>query len=455
MNIQLATNEDLTAQITIQITPEDYTENLDKELKKQQKKVNIKGFRPGKAPMGMVSKMYKSEIMSRTIGDLLNQGIKEHLEEKELEMLASPIEQDTDKQIDFDKDTHFEFAFELGLRPKIEPSLSKDDVLTQYQIEMNEALINKEIESLCAKFATPQENEKVEKTSLITMSVSELDSEGNAIEEGIHNKEISVLVSIIKDEKVLADILNKKTGEVFTYNLLALFNDNKSVLSKYLEVTEEVLDDVNPDFQISISKITSQVPMEVGQELFDKVLGEGAVDSEEAFREKVQEGLKNYLEQESVTLLNQHVSKLIDTKHPVENMPVSYIEKLLKMQIKEELSEEEWADKIQNEVSGLTRMIVYDALFSSYELKLEEDDIKRTALNHTYSMFKQYGIPNPDMNMVAEFASKQLQESQFRQQVYDMAQTQKVVNEAKNRITIQEEVVSEDAFYEIVNKERG
>ncbi len=58
MNIVKENVDDLNAVIKVSVEAADYTENVDSRLKDHRKNAQVKGFRQGKAPMGMIKSMY-------------------------------------------------------------------------------------------------------------------------------------------------------------------------------------------------------------------------------------------------------------------------------------------------------------------------------------------------------------------------------------------------------------
>ena len=56
MNITRENIDDLNAVLKIEIEKADYEENVEKVLRDYRKKANIKGFRPGMVPIGLVKK---------------------------------------------------------------------------------------------------------------------------------------------------------------------------------------------------------------------------------------------------------------------------------------------------------------------------------------------------------------------------------------------------------------
>ncbi|MFI5203978.1 MAG: trigger factor family protein, partial [Flavobacteriales bacterium] len=118
MNVSKQDQADFTAVLTVTIEPADYNEKYDKALKSYAKKVNIKGFRPGTVPMGMVKKLYGKGLLADEINRLINDSIYGYLKENEIEILGNPMPKEgAEDKADWDNPSSFEFHYEVGLAP--------------------------------------------------------------------------------------------------------------------------------------------------------------------------------------------------------------------------------------------------------------------------------------------------------------------------------------------------
>ena len=88
MNIQLEKHDDLNLTVIIALGKPDYQEKVEKEVKRIQKTANIKGFRPGKAPMGMVQKLYGKGILADEIQRMASDAMNNYIEENKLDILG-------------------------------------------------------------------------------------------------------------------------------------------------------------------------------------------------------------------------------------------------------------------------------------------------------------------------------------------------------------------------------
>ncbi|MDA0309202.1 MAG: trigger factor family protein, partial [Bacteroidetes bacterium] len=91
MNISLEKVDSLNAIINIEIQPEDYSGEIEKGLKSMQQRANFPGFRKGKAPMGMVRKIYGTQIRTDEVFKKLNSELFSYLETEKVQYLGEPL----------------------------------------------------------------------------------------------------------------------------------------------------------------------------------------------------------------------------------------------------------------------------------------------------------------------------------------------------------------------------
>ena len=68
----------------------DLSSQIEKVLLEKQKKANLKGFRKGKVPLSIVSRMYKDEAQKNALMEVVSRHIFDVLEEKKISSLGTP-----------------------------------------------------------------------------------------------------------------------------------------------------------------------------------------------------------------------------------------------------------------------------------------------------------------------------------------------------------------------------
>src|SRR5688572_28426960 len=91
MNIKTENINELNAVITVKIGHEDYEPTYEDELNKQQRKMVLPGFRPGKAPAGLVKKMVGKALLADELDKLLNSQLQEYMSKSGDAIIGGPL----------------------------------------------------------------------------------------------------------------------------------------------------------------------------------------------------------------------------------------------------------------------------------------------------------------------------------------------------------------------------
>ena len=142
MQITKENVDPLNAVLRIRVEKTDYEDRVEEVLKDYRKKVKMDGFRPGKVPVGLVSRMYRKTVMVDEINKLVSESISKYLSEENIKILGDPLpSEEQQKDIDWDHQNDFEFIFELGLAPEFEINLSQKERIPFYEVQIDKKMI--------------------------------------------------------------------------------------------------------------------------------------------------------------------------------------------------------------------------------------------------------------------------------------------------------------------------
>jgi trigger factor len=146
MNITRETIDDLNVLLKVEVSKADYEENVEKVLRDYRKNANVKGFRPGMVPIGLVRKMYGKAVQLDEINKAVADNIHKYLSDEKIDILGDPLPKENEHEhINFDTQEDFVFTFELGLVPQFELNLSKKNKVPDYELDIDNkigALVN-------------------------------------------------------------------------------------------------------------------------------------------------------------------------------------------------------------------------------------------------------------------------------------------------------------------------
>ena len=86
--------DDLNAVVKVFIEKSDYEENVDKTLNDYRKKAQLPGFRPGKAPLGLIKRRFEKATVAEEINKILGQSLNDYLVDEKLRILGEPLTSD-------------------------------------------------------------------------------------------------------------------------------------------------------------------------------------------------------------------------------------------------------------------------------------------------------------------------------------------------------------------------
>lgn len=459
VNVDFKKKDDLNATLTVNVTKADYEPRVENELKKYQKQAAVPGFRPGKAPFGMIKKMYGKNVMVDSINSITSEAMYSYLKDNGIDILAQPLLSEENSDVDFDKDEDFTFSFDLGLTPEFELNINEKDKLDYYKIKVDDKALDEEIDNLKKRYGRLEmtDDQPADEKDVIYAIVTELNEDGTVLEGGVENKKISLIADMVKDAKTKKALIGVKKGDTLNADMFKLFDGNETVIANTLEIPKEAVADLNKTFNLEIDEVRKFIEAEMNQELFDKVFGEGIVKTEEEFRTKVKENMEMYFQSESDHHLEHMLNHLVTDKHTFA-IPDAFLKRWLIETKPEDYNAENIDEKFEAESNQLRYTLVQEKVVEQFNLEITPEEIEQTSISYAASMFRQYGIQNPDYESVKQMSDQQLKDERYMGQVRDMAFRRKMVAQLRELVTLKEKDITSEKFYKMLedhNKEHN
>ncbi|MEM9896539.1 MAG: trigger factor family protein, partial [Bacteroidota bacterium] len=86
--------------IKINLSREDFQPAVDQKVKELSKTVNLKGFRPGKVPAGMIRKLYGTSLIVEQLNKVVSGQLNDYLKNSETQFLGEPMPVEKEESID-------------------------------------------------------------------------------------------------------------------------------------------------------------------------------------------------------------------------------------------------------------------------------------------------------------------------------------------------------------------
>jgi trigger factor len=195
----------------ITATPEDLAPHFNKAYLEYRKKIEIRGFRKGKAPIDIVKKLYGDLIENDSLNEIATEFYRQAVKEKELKPIGEPILVD----MDYKHGERFRCKIQFDVRPHIEIKEYKGIVVEKVVHTTTDDEVEKELIRLQRSNATMEEADAVTSSDyIVTATLQDLDETG-ALIIGKKSENIRFYLADEQLEQPFKDALKdaKKNGE--------------------------------------------------------------------------------------------------------------------------------------------------------------------------------------------------------------------------------------------------
>src|SRR6185437_1654695 len=118
MQITQTVSEDLRRQFTVTIAASELDSRVTKRLEEMKPRVNLKGFRPGKAPVSFLKKQFGKSVMGEIVQQAVDEGSQKAINDNQLKPALTPrIEPLGDVQQVVDGKADLQFTVTVDLMP--------------------------------------------------------------------------------------------------------------------------------------------------------------------------------------------------------------------------------------------------------------------------------------------------------------------------------------------------
>ena len=458
LDITLDKKGNTEASIKILLKEEDYQPRIEQKVKEYRKQVNLKGFRPGKVPAGLIKKMYGKAIKVEEINELLAKRLPEYIQENDLKIVGEPLpNRDAVEGIDWDNQSDFEFSYDVGYVNDFTYDISDQVKVTKYTIPVTDEKIDEAIENLKKRFGTTEDVEGAsERHDLLTGMLSQVKSpEENTAEdqetedqeaEAVLENGTTVDLPSLSDEQA-KPFVGAQVGDEIFFELRDVFPEDKDIATQ-LEIEESEAKDLEGEFSFRVESVSREQPAEMNQEFFDKVFGPEEAKDETSFREKVREAIVDNYQQESEALLARDIRNYY-VEHTNIEIPHDFLKRWILATNKEEITEEQLDSEFDEYIKEMKWSLISNKIAEDREIKVEHDEVKQKAREAVFAQFG--GMMNSELMNDERFDPivdnyLQAENGNNYMRIFNQARAEKVLDQIKQAVTIEEKEVTTDEF---------
>jgi trigger factor len=171
MQITQTVSEDLRRQYTVTVPASELDSRVTKRLEEMKPRVNLKGFRPGKAPVSFLKKQFGKSVMGEVVEQAVNEGSQKAISDNQLKPALQPrIEPVGDVNDVVAGKADLQFTVTVDLMPEFQTTDVSKLTVERLTAEVGDADINEALETLAKQnrgYAARGEGEAAEKDDIV------------------------------------------------------------------------------------------------------------------------------------------------------------------------------------------------------------------------------------------------------------------------------------------------
>ena len=453
MNISFENPDKINGVLKITIEKDDYQGEVDKTLKNYRKQANIPGFRQGQAPIGMIKRQFGMQVKMDVINKILGEKLNGYIIDNKIAMLGTPLPNEAQVEQDLEKDGPFEFIFDIAVAPEINIEINGNDEIDHYSIEVDDKLVDQQVDMFRSRAGHYDKVEEYDaaQNDMLKGDLRELDADGNAKEDGIVVEQAVLMPEYIKveDQKSIFD--GAKLGSVITFNPKKAYPESNAEIKSLLKISDEQAEGLTSDFTFLVTEISRFVKAEVNQELFDQVFGEGNVNDEADFRQKVAESIKAQFSNDEEFKFMLDIRKYAEDKVGEVAFPDELLKRVMKSN-NQDKDDKFIEDNYAASIKELKWSLIKNELMEANELKVEKEDVVKVVKDIARMQFAQYGMSNVPEEYLDNYVDKIMKEEKNLESYIERASDIKLAAALKKVVKLNEKTVSLDEFNKIMSE---
>lgn len=437
MNVTHIQPDALNYKVTIEIAAADYSEPLRKRLNEYKRKADIKGFRRGMAPMGLIQRMYGDQALYESVNGLVGESLDNFIKENKIRVVGEPMPAEDQPQLSWKAGEDFTFHFDVAQTPELSFEVGKEDKIPYYDINITVAEKKAQKESMLQQYGSLQEGKKAGEQDYI---VADIENEGHKAE--------GVYVSIPQvAEAARGAFIGKKAGDKFQLDVNEAFT-NETDRAAMLKVDKAQLADLNPLFTFTVVNVKTFVAAEENQETYDKMFGEGTVTTPEQFEEKITERIKANHEQEANYRFGADVRKYYMDKANIE-LPEAFLKRWLVYANEGKFSAEQVEKEFPSFLEDFKWQLVRGYIMQKFNLKVTQADLQAAAESFVAYQYAMYGMAGVPENIIKSSAENMLQDQNQYRRLEEQCEDNITIAKVREEVTLQTKKISQDKFREL------
>jgi trigger factor len=434
--------------IKIKLTEGDYQPHVEEKVRDYSRKANIKGFRQGKVPAGVIKKMFGKSILVDEINHVLTHKLSDYIKENNLKILGEPIpNQEKAQTIDWEQQKDFEFEYQIGMVEEFTYDLSKNVKIKSYPIDVDQNAIDETLADVKKRFGKVSYPEVSEIGDNLYGELKSTETKEDG--EPVVKKEYTILPTDKVTKSEQKKFIGIKKEDVIEFDITKAFDDNE-VIANLLGIDPAEAKDQKGTFTYKVNNVTRTDAAELNQELFDRVFGPGVVTTEEDFLNKVKETISENYQRESQHFLDHHIEDFY-ISHTNITLPEQFLKSWLKVSSQGKITDDVLAQEFEIYKRTLKWDLVKGKIADDNKITVEAEEVRAKAKEMIVSQFGGQGFADQIADRMDGIVDNYLQHEngQNFMKLYNQLRAEKIMNFIREKISVDEKKVTVEEFKKI------
>ncbi|MFZ8932764.1 MAG: trigger factor [Bacteriovoracaceae bacterium] len=362
-----------TKKLSFEFEKLDLSEQINKAVKEKQKTANLKGFRKGKAPLGMVQKLFGPQIESNALNEFVKQQFFDAIEKENLKMVGYP----TFENMNYEAGKKVSFEAKVEIFPNVELKDMSSYSFTKDSVDIEEEEVDKMLNS---RLESKAEMSELKDATLSNGHFAVMNFQGE--------KEDGERPENMKGEEFLLEIGSNQFIPGFEEKMVGMKTGEKKDIDLNFPADYHVeeLQNAKVKFEVELLEIKEKKFPELTDELA-KELGEESASS-------MRDNIKDNLVQQKTRMADQKLQqeileKLIEeNKFDVPTAMIAQQKEALKKDVEKNIRQQgfndqmvedyfkQWAGDLNTRADFQVRSaLILEELGKKFSVEVSEDDL--------------------------------------------------------------------------------
>ena len=440
MIINVTDTGKLCKNVELTLEPADYLAEYDNELKKFKNRVDLKGYRKGKAPISLVQMHYGKALLSDIISKKTQENIMDYARKNFKNLYYFPIPEKPFDEHDLQpKSREKSYTINFAVAETSDyaiAGISSDDEYTQYFVKATDEMLDKSLKQILEYHRTFEDTDKITgENGIIEL---EVDNQLPDRKEGEDKDHLRYRLDNADKDYIRQNLLGKEIGAAVEIDLKQLYpNMEDDFLKKnYLRHIE------NPENFIvvgEISRIQEKTIPELNEDLIETYYKHKGINSVEELKDDVRKSIEGQYGFHLRRKLYKDIMEKIMNDTTLE-LPEMFIKEYLLDQDSIKRENFDYAE-VEKELKW---RFLRENLIARFGIESTQEEVDREVYMYVADQMRNYGINQPDL--VYKYFLQSKDDKNLRENAENELNTVKMYEEILKLVKVKDEEISGDEF---------